>query len=315
MKLSKELKAGIIVVVALIAFFVLFQFTKGKRIFSSENIYYVKYNDVEGLTKSSPVSINGLKVGKVEEITPVISKDGHIHFVVEMSVNQGFTFAKSSTVEIFAPGLMQDKALKIDLAFKGPQAIDGDTLQGEVKPSAMAKITDQIGPVAEKLTSVLTRVDTLTKNTNKILDEQNRREIKALLANLNATALAFKQTAAQATTFLASNQERMNHVLDNANKTMVAANQAVTRYGEVAKGIDPQKLDSAITKLASASENLNKILTEINSGNGSLGKLVNDDELYNNLNSSVNSLNELLKDFKENPNRYVNFSVFGKSAK
>jgi len=307
-KLSKELKAGLIVIVAIVAFVLLFQFMKGKNIFSTENTFFIKYDNVQGLAKSSPVSINGLNVGKVEDIRPITTKDGHVYFVVEVNVNEDFVFSKDSPVEIFSPGIMDDKALKINLVYTGPKAQDGDTLRGEMKLSAISQITDQLGPVSERITSVLSRVDTLAGSTNKLLDEQNRREIRELLANLNATTQAFKITAEQAGKLISSNQEQVKEVLNNTN-------EAIKSYGKVADNIDAQKLNDAIAKLSQTSEELNKVITGINEGKGSLGKLLSDDELYNNLNKSAASLDALISDLKEHPNRYVNFSVFGKSSK
>lgn len=315
MKLSKELKAGIIVIIAIAAFVVLFQFMKGKNIFSSDNVFYVEYDDVDGLNRSSPVSINGLKVGKVDDITPITSKDGHIRFVVRANIDKQFQFSKESLVEIYAPGLMQDKALRIDLVYTGPQAKNGDTLRGILKPSALAKVTDQLGPVSERLTSVLARVDTLAISTNQLLDVQNRMEIRRLLNNLNETSSAFRITAEQSTKFLNSNQERLNNVLDNTNKTMLSANKAVQSYGKVADEIDIKKLNDMIGKLDVASSNLNQVIAGMQNGKGSLGKLMNDDELYMNLNHSAKSLEDLILDLKAHPNRYVNFSVFGKATK
>lgn len=103
MKISKEVKAGLIAILAIVGFVILFQFMKGKSLFSTDDSYYVKYDNVEGLAKSSPVSINGLKVGQVTEIKPMTQNNGHIYFVVKISVNNDFVF-KNSSVEILNPG-------------------------------------------------------------------------------------------------------------------------------------------------------------------------------------------------------------------
>ncbi|NAW52218.1 MCE family protein [Elizabethkingia argentiflava] len=315
MKISKEVKAGLIAILAIVGFIMIFQFMKGKSIFSTDDNYYVKYENVEGLAKSSPVSINGLKVGQVEEIKPIARNGGSIYFVVKISVNKDFLFSKNSKVEIFEPGFMTGKEARINLAKDQLYAKSGDTLKGAYQHSIMKSLTSQIGPVKDKLEAVLLGLDSAVVNTNKIIDIENRREIKLLLKNLNTTVEAFKLTSQNASKLLAGSEGKLNNVLDNANKTMITANQAVGKYGKVAESINTQQLDEVITKFSETSVKLDKIITGVEAGQGSLGKLAKDEELYNNLNKSAASLNALIEDLKVNPKRYINISVFGKSSK
>ena len=117
MKFTKEIKAGLIALLAIVGFVILFQFMKGKSLFTTDNEFYAKFDNVEGLAASNPVSINGLKVGQVDQIIPITSKDGKIHFVVKVTVDDDFEFSKKSTIEIFEPGLMSGKEMRINLAF------------------------------------------------------------------------------------------------------------------------------------------------------------------------------------------------------
>lgn len=309
MKYSKEIKAGAIALLAIVGFVFLFQFMKGKSLFSSDNIFYAKFDNVEGLERSNPVSINGLKVGQVDQILPQTAKDGSMYFVVKILVDKEFKFSKNSTVEIFEPGLMSGKQVRINLIYdQFPFANDGDTLRGRFQLSLMNNISSQVGPVKDQLQSVLTKLDSTVAATNKIVDEQNRREVRLLLANLNQTVLSFKNTSDQTNRLLAANQGRIENVLDNANKTMLSANKAVDRYGEVNVG----QLNQTIDQLSEASNKLNMVITGIQSGEGSLGKLAKDEELYRNLNETSSNLNVLIKDIKDNPKRYIHFSVFGR---
>lgn len=315
MKFSKEAKAGIIALISIIAFVVLFQFMKGKNFFSDSDTYFVKYDNVEGLTKASPVTINGLKVGKVTTIIPVTSKDGHVSFVVKMNINAGFDFSKESKVEIYSAGIMSDKELRINMVYKGAMAQDGDTLQGDTKLSAIAQITNQVGPVADRLTTALESIDSLSGNANKVLDAENRKQFRLLLENLNKTTQAIAATAATTDQLIASNQKQVGDLVKNANTTMISANDAVKKFGNVASNLNTQQLNDAIAQLGDASKKLNTLIAGIESGQGSMGKLIKDPELYNNLNKSVVALSALLEDLQKNPKRYVNFSVFGKASK
>ena len=144
MKFSKELKAGLIAILAIVGFVILFQFMKGKNLFSTDDMYYVKYENVAGLAKSNPVSINGLKVGQVDDITPITLPNGKIYFVVKISMDDGFKFSKKSQVEIFEPGLMSGTELRINLAYGQPVAKDGDTLSGNNNYRELNTLKEQL---------------------------------------------------------------------------------------------------------------------------------------------------------------------------
>lgn len=315
MKFSKEIKAGIIAMVSIIGFVLLYQFMKGKSLFTTDNIYYAKYDNVEGLEVSSPVSINGLRVGQVDKILPITDQSGKIHFVLKVVVDDEFEFSKNSTIEIFEPGLMSGKQARINLAYGGAKAKDGDTLQGAYKMSMMNNISSQVGPVKDQLQVVLKRADSLLLNASLITDAQNQAAIRSLLANLNRTVSAFETTSQQTNALLANNDPRVQKVLDNANLATISARSAIDKYGRVAEQVDVQKLNNTIDKLSSTADKLNNVIAGIQNGEGSLGKLTKDEQLYNNLENTSKNLNTLIEDLKANPKRYLNFSVFGKNNK
>ncbi|WP_226063421.1 MlaD family protein [Kaistella polysaccharea] len=315
MKFTKEIKAGLIALLAIVGFVFLFQFMKGKSLFTTDNIFFAKFDNVEGLAASNPVSINGLKVGQVDKIIPVTESDGKIHFVVKVIIDDNFEFSKKSTLEIFEPGLMSGKEMRVNLAYGQPMAKDGDTLDGDFKLSMLNSISSQVGPVKDQVQVVLKRVDSLTTNANKIFDDQNRAEIRALLNNLNRTVAAFEGTSKQTNALLANNDPRIQKMLDNANLATVSAKTAIDKYGRVADEVDVQKLNNTIDKLSLTADKLNGVITGIQNGEGSLGKLTKDEQLYQNLNKTAENLNVLVEDLKANPKRYLNFSVFGKNTK
>lgn len=315
MKFSKELKAGLIAILAVVGFVVLFQFMKGRSLFTTDNIFYAKYDNVEGLTQSSPVSINGLKVGQVDKIIPQTSKDGKIHFIVKITVDDNFEFSKNSSLEIFEPGLMSGKEMRVNLAYGGATAKDGDTLQGAFKLGMMNSLSSQVGPVKDQLQTVLHRVDSLMVNANQVMNAQNREEIKILLHNLNKTVGALETTAGSVNRLVGNNDPKLQKVLDEASLTMKSGKVTLDKYGNLAESIDTQKLNATIANLDNTVGQLNKVVSGIDRGEGSLGKIMKDDQLYNNLNTASTNLNALIEDLKANPKKYVNFSVFGKNSK
>jgi ABC-type transport system involved in resistance to organic solvents, periplasmic component len=314
-KFSKELKAGVIALLAIVGFVLLFQFMKGKSLFTTDNIFYAKYDNVEGLAQSSPVSINGLKVGQVDKIIPQTTKDGRIHFIVKITVDNDFQFSKNSTLEIFEPGLMSGKEMRVNLAYGGTTAKDGDTLQGAFKLSMLNSLSSQVVPVKDQLQVVLHRVDSLMVNANQIVDEQNRAEIRALLSNLNRTVSALEATAGSVNSLVGNNDPKLQKVLDDASLTMQSGKVTLDKYGNLAESIDTKKLNATIANLDATVGKLNQVIVGVENGQGSLGKLMKDEQLYNNLNSASNNLNSLIEDMKANPKRYINFSVFGKNNK
>ncbi len=315
MKFSKEIKAGLIAVLSIVGFVLIFQFMKGKSLFTTDNIFYAKYDNVEGIEPASKVSINGLKVGQVNNIIPVTDKNGRVYFVISFAVDNDFKFSKESVVEVFEPGIMSAKEMRINLAYKGAVAKDGDTLVGNYKPSLINNLGEQVGPVKDQLQEVLKKVDSLAYSANQVLDDRNRAEIRALLISLNRTVAAFETTSRQANALVANNDPKLQRVLDNANTTMITANSAVDKYGRLAESIDTQKLNATVANLDATVSKLNNVISGIDRGEGSLGKVMKDEELYNNLNAASNNLNALIEDLKANPKRYLNFSVFGKNTK
>lgn len=315
MKFSKEIKAGLIAILAVVGFVVLFQFMKGRSLFTTDNIFYAKYDNVEGLTQSSPVSINGLKVGQVDKIIPQTSKDGKIHFIVKITVDDNFQFSKNSNLEIFEPSLMGGKEMRVNLFYGGATAKDGDTLKGAFKLGMMNSLSSQVGPVKDQLQTVLHRVDSLMVNANQVMNEQNREEIKILLHNLNKTVGALEITAGSVNRLVGNNDPKLQKVLDEASLTMKSGKVTLDKYGNLAESIDTQKLNATIANLDNTVGQLNKVVSGIDRGEGSLGKIMKDDQLYNNLNAASTNLNALIEDLKANPKKYVNFSVFGKNSK
>ncbi|GEN75790.1 MlaD family protein [Chryseobacterium hagamense] len=315
MKFSKELKAGVIALLAIVGFVVLFQFMKGRSLFTTDNIFYAKYDNVEGLAQSSPVSINGLKVGQVDKIIPHTSKEGKIDFLVKITVDNNFEFSKNSTLEIFEPSLMGGKEMRINLMYGGQTAKDGDTLRGAFKLGTLGSLSSQVGPVKDQLQVVLHRVDSLMTNANQLVDTQNRQEIKLLLVNLNKTVGALQSTAASVNSLVGHNDPKLQKVLDDASLTMQSGKVTLDKYGNLAESIDTKKLNATIANLDETVGQLNKVVSGIDRGEGSLGKIMKDDQLYNNLNAASNNLNSLIEDLKAHPKKYVNFSVFGKNSK
>ena len=312
MKLSKEIKAGLIAIFAIGGFVTMFQFMKGKRIFSTDNIFYAVFENVEGLEASNYVYINGLKVGQVDKITPNIAENGKVNFLVQIHIDNKYKFSKNSALEIYESGLISGTALRIKLDYGDPIAKDGDTLKASQEISMVKNLANQVEPLKKQMQSLLKNMDSVAVNTNKILNEKNRAEIAQLLVNLNNTVESFHQTSKQLNTVMAESNPKIQKTLDNANAMTISAKNALDKYGKIAENIDTQKLNETIKNLNKTTESINKILSNIENGEGNIGKLVKDEQLYKNLSETTQNLNKLIEDLKTNPKKYINISVFGK---
>jgi len=199
--------------------------------------------------------------------------------------------------------------------YGGATAKDGDTLKGSFKLGTLGSLSSQVGPVKDQLQVVLHRVDSLMANANLLVDAQNRAEVKALLSNLNKTVGALQTTAGNVNSLVGHNDPKLQKVLDDASLTMQSGKVTLDKYGNLAESIDTKQLNATIANLDATVGKLNQVIGGIDKGEGSLGKLMKDDQLYNNLNSASSNLNSLVEDMKANPKRYINFSVFGKNNK
>lgn len=315
MKISKEVQAGIIVIVSLLAFWWLFQFLKGKNLFSDQNIYYVKYDNVEGLSKSRNVNINGLKVGMVESITPIPAGNKNISFIVELKIDKAYSFSKNTIAQI-STGFMNGSEINLALAEDNAAiAKSGDTLKGVIQPSLINSAASEIKPLTTNANQVLLRLDSTLAATNKLLNEKNRQNISLALSNLNQAIKEFEILGKNANGLISNNSSKLSSVLQNADKMLVTTNTTVQKYGTIADKLNRTDLDQTIKKLETSLNNVNQITSKINSGQGTVGKLMNDDQLYTNLSDASKNLSLLLEDLKANPKNYVHFSVFGGGGK
>ena len=318
MKLSKELKIGIITIITLIGFFMLFNFLKGQNIFSSGRLFTVKFENVNGLAPSKPVSINGLRVGQVKEIK-IIDTAKPIYFEVVISVEKNIQFSKQTVAEIYEPGIMSGPEIRLLLDYGSDVAKDGDFLPGRIAGGMLDGFSKQLTPTQAKLDSVLLSFNQTLGSVNNVLDPSTQQEIKAMLRNLNRTVDSFDKTAQSLTAtsnsannLIKTNEKTLNTTLNNASATMASAKATVDKFGKTADKLNALELDQVIKNFENASKNLNTLLEDMNNGKGSLGKLAKDETLANELEATIKNMNELVTDLKKNPSRYVNISVFGK---
>lgn len=321
MKISKEARIGIVVIATFLGFFFLFNFLKGKNLFVNGNVYYAVYDDVAGLQSSMPVYINGLRVGRVSSID-LLKGEKPLKFLVKLVVERtDIEFSKTTKAKITSE-LMGGSQVHLVLDYEGKMAVSGDTLQGMVSPSIMNMMTNELGPTKMKIDSTLTSLNFALQEFSKVLDDQNRANIKSGLVNLNETLKGAKASTESVTaltnetkSLITENKSKINESLTKVNELITSTQNTISKYGQLADKLGKVEYQKIINSLEDSSNQLSAVMKKVNDGDGSLGKLVNDNELYNNISATSESLNILLEDMKNNPSKYVQISVFGKKNK
>jgi phospholipid/cholesterol/gamma-HCH transport system substrate-binding protein len=306
--MSKELKIGIIAVIIIGISIWGFNFLKGQNLLDpGSRTFKVEYSKIGGLTKSSTVTINGLKVGKVESIEFDVSEGQRGHLIVTFIVDNDFEFSKKSVVKIYSPNPLSGSNLAIIPNYEGDTAVSGDLLQGEIEESLFTSIGERLNPLQQKIESVIVRADTLFSGVNKVLNKKTIAEINGSVSDLGATIAAIRKTILSVNAMVLDNQQNLKRTLENTRNIT----ENFSKVSDSIKAIDFGKI---INKAEEAVGNFNEMSKKINSGEGTIGQLINDKRMYDNLEAATRELEQLLRDIKLHPKRYIHFSIFGKSS-
>lgn len=304
MKISKEIKTALLVIGSLALLIWGYNFLKGKDLFSSNRTFYVNYDNVEGLNQASTVTINGMIVGKVNNI--FMNNEGTI--TVELSVNSPIEIPASTVAEIYSPGMLGGKQVALIVDFSdGNLANSGDFLNSGVKIGLLDGLSGKADPIMVKLDSVLYNVNQLVVGLNNTLDDSLKTSLQNSLAELNHTLKNTTQITTGFNRIVADNEQKIGTIVSDFSETSGNLKQMSEELAQA-------DLKATLDKFEETADNLSNMMAKIESGEGNLGKLINDGELYNNLEGTSKELNQLIEDIKLNPKRYLNISVFGKKS-
>jgi phospholipid/cholesterol/gamma-HCH transport system substrate-binding protein len=306
LKITKEIKTAILVIASILLFIWGYSYLKGRDLLTEYKIFYVQYENVEGLAVSAPVTINGLVVGKVNSIT-LQNETGKL--LVELQIKTDFPISKSSIVKIYEPGLIGGKQIQIvpNLSDKN-LAVTGDNLQGGIKKGLTDLVAEKLTPLQEKVEKLVVTADVFVKNLNSILDAKTKENFKNSISNLNETLVELHSATKNVNEVIDTNKSKINGTLSNINKV-------ASDFSKVSDSISKANIGKTIQNLEQTLSKVNGIMSDVKSGKGSFGKLMNDDALYVNLNKTSKEIELLLQDVRLNPTRYVNVSLFGKKNK
>ncbi len=304
-KLSRELKTGIIALAVVAIFIWGFSFIKGTDLFDNSRVFYAEYDNVQGLSPSAPVTINGLKVGTINAIYFHPVKKGRL--VVKFSLNSDFQFSRNSIAQIYSPDFISGKSIKILTSYDGENAIKGDTLKGNIEAGILGALNDQIAPLQTKVESFIINADSLVTGFNQMFDDKTKTNLRESIAKINTSLTSFNRISQSLDGMLAKDG-KIDSILSNAT---IASSKLV----DLTDSLNTANLKMTVQKFEATLNNFNSVLASIDKGEGSIGKLLKDEGLYNNLKGASKEMEELLREMKLNPKRFVHFSLFGKKPK
>lgn len=307
LKLSREVKTAILAIGAILLFIFGYSYLRGTNLLDKQRTFYVTYDNVEGLAKASSVTINGFIVGKVNDIH-FLNNQGKL--VVEFSIKEkDFQFSKNSVARIYSSGLLGGKSLGVFPMYDSKvMAVSGDTLVGSIKDDMLISITKALGPLEDKVNNTLVTLDTLLYSVTDLFDKETRSNLQAAIANLNTTMSSLDGASNSLDDLLKNNTSKLDRTFTNLDEMAINFNT----FSDSLSKLETGRLVSEFQNVVSS---FDSIIKGLENGEGSMGKLLKDDKLYENLEGASKQLEELLEDVKLNPKRYVHISVFGKKNK
>lgn len=291
MRYSKELVIGLTAVAAIICFIWGFNFLKGKNIFKAKRDYYAFYEHVHGLEVGQPVTVSGYKIGQVTQITFDSSFDGKL--LVGFHISKPFDFSDDSHVKIYDMDIMGAKGLEIEPGNSSRLAVSGDTLLGSIQISLTEQVTKQFVPIKDGTERLISVLDSTLKSITELTDKASR------LIEENHNSL----------TSAAGNIDTLSQVLNAQRKDFEVI---VDNMSKFTNDLADSDIGNTIAQVDQTMSSLDTTLTNINTGKGSLGKLIKDGKFYMEMTESMEQLEKLLEDLRTNPKRYVHFSLFGR---
>jgi phospholipid/cholesterol/gamma-HCH transport system substrate-binding protein len=314
MKISNETKIGVLTAIAITILILGYSFLRGNDIFSSSNKFYAIYKSVDGLSVSKPVLVNGFPIGRVSNMK--LLPDGRT--IVEFKIEQQYNVPSNTLAKLVSTDLLGTKAIVFDYGNSNVNAEDKDTLRADIQGS----LAESLQPIQTKAENLITKLDSTLAAVNKILNPNFQRNVDRSFLSI-ANSLQTLESATKKIDALIGNETgRINSIL--ANTEAVSGNlknstQNLTgitsNFEKISSDVANSNIKQTLANANKAMSDLQAIIAKINSNKGSLGLLLNDEKLYNNLSDASSSLNKLLIDLKENPNDYVSFSLFGGSGK
>jgi phospholipid/cholesterol/gamma-HCH transport system substrate-binding protein len=312
MKVSNETKVGILAAFAITLLILGFNFLKGRNLMAKKDTIYAVFPKVDGLSTSDAIRMNGLQIGNVTEMEE--GDQDLTSVVVGIHLIRDINIPDDSYATINANPL---GATSVNIV-KGTSKTfieNGDTLRTVVAAGMLDDIKKSLTPVMDNVNGTLTSVDSLVEQIGMVMDPATRAHLQKTMANLAAATSQLNELLDTKSGPLAATLRNVSSITGNLKQQNDSINKIISNAATLTEKLAALDLEKTLAKVQTTLDNLNATLQQINTGQGTAGKLVNDPKLYQNLNSTANSLNILLQDLRLHPKRYINVSVFGRKDK
>jgi phospholipid/cholesterol/gamma-HCH transport system substrate-binding protein len=313
MKIANETKIGVLAAVAIVALIMGFNFLKGSSLFEHTKKIYAVFDNVEGLDVSNAVQINGLQIGSVTAINES-DKDLRSGIVVTITVKKD-VHIPSNSIGVINSGLISSSSIIINKGDDSDYLQNGDTLKTKQKSNLFAQVQTSINPVILQLGGTLQSLDSLIQVIGSLFDPRLKDNLSAIIANMASSTASLQKLLNAQTGALAQSLKNMNEFTANLAKNNDHITKTLENTEKTSANLAAAKIPETVDALRATVNQLGSTIDKMNSSNGSLGLLLNDKKLYQNLDATARSMNTLLDDLRLHPKRYVNISVFGKKDK
>ncbi|MBN2616265.1 MAG: MCE family protein [Bacteroidales bacterium] len=315
MKKSTLFYIGATFILAIAVFIWGYNFLKGRDLFKKQTVYYVRYNNVSGLMDANPVLLNGMQIGQVKNIQ--FTKDYSGNVMVELILDKYFPIPKNTMARITNASLLGDKSVELILGNSKQLAHNNDTLQGEVQVTLTEQVNAALAPMKARAEQILSNADSLITSLNDALGRRGNNSLKTSLKDLSGTFHNLNKATASLNSLVETNTAKINQIVTNLDtlSTTLKNNhqqiqQIIQNTNKVSQSLADAHLKEVVNNMNKTVEQIQFMLAQVNQGKGTVGSLMTNDSIYQEVNNSLIELKKLLKDIRENPKRYVKFSVF-----
>ena len=319
MKISNETKVGALTAIAITILVLGYNFLRGRTLVKTGNFLYAKFTDTKGIMASNRVYVNGFQVGSVYEIE---NEDKDLRsIIVGIKLKDNYNIPDNSLAAI-ADNPLGSPKIEITLGSSKTFLKSGDNINSKNSLGLMGALANQLTPVTDNLKTTLHSLDSALKNINSIFDPAAKNNLQTAIANITKITETLSQSAVSVNTMLEKQNGSIAQTMNNMNsftKNLAGQNEKISATLDNVKttteNLSHTDLKGTVDGLKTAIATLNTAVGKLNSNSGSLGLLINDKTLYNNLTNTIRSANILVDDLRKNPKRYLGFSVFGKKDK
>ncbi len=313
-KITREVKVGIVAISALFILIWGVNFLKGRDIFLPGYKLYGVYSRIDGLTEGGPIYYKGFKIGTVRSID--FENSGLEKIIVVMSIDEEVEFPVNTVAQIYSLDLMGTKAIRFLYGDSQKMLVSNDTIQTSLMGGLADQVSQEVLPLKDKAENLVVKLDSVLTNLNKVFDKKSKGNIASgvenfagMMKNLNELSSALNKNL-QPEGAVGSMLTNLDSFAIALNKNTGSISSMLSNLDTLSSNLAQTQVDSLVLEMNSVMSSFNGVLTAINEGEGSLGMLLKNEELYNNVNEAAVSLDRLLTDVRHQPNRYVSFSAF-----